>query len=152
MHLDWQIKFYPELTTNEFHDIIELRLRAFVVEQNCSYLDLDGKDKKCYHVICRDGFGKVVATARILPPGLSYPEVAIGRVVIDESIRGNGIGHELMNKSMAFSNEEFGNASIRISAQKHLENYYSKHGFISTGKEYLEDDIPHVEMLHTPNL
>jgi ElaA protein len=150
MHLDWQVKYYPELSTNEFHDIIALRLKAFVVEQNCSYLDLDGKDKKCYHLICRDGFGKVVATARILPQGISYPEVSIGRVVLDEEIRGKGIGHQLMEESMKFINEEFGVVPIRISAQKHLENYYNKHGFVSTGKEYLEDDIPHVEMLNTP--
>jgi len=150
MHLDWQVKFYPELSTNEFHDIIALRLKAFVVEQNCSYLDLDGKDKKCYHLICRDGFGRVVATARILPPGLAYPEVSIGRVVIDESIRGKGVGHELMIKAMAFAKEEFGDPLVRISAQSHLEKFYNKHGFVGTGKEYLEDDIPHMEMLHTP--
>jgi ElaA protein len=151
MHLDWQVKYYPELTTNEFHDIIALRLKAFVVEQNCSYLDLDGKDKKCYHLICRDGFGKVVATARILPPGISYTEVSIGRVVLDQEIRGKGIGHQLMEQSMKFINDEFGAVPVRISAQKHLENYYKTHNFISTGKEYLEDEIPHVEMLNTPN-
>lgn len=151
MHLDWQVKYYPELTTNEFHDIIALRLKAFVVEQNCSYLDLDGKDKKCYHLICRDGFGKVVATARILPPGISYTEVSIGRVVLDQEIRGKGNGHQLMEQSMKFINEEFGAVPVRISAQKHLENYYNTHNFISTGKEYLEDEIPHVEMLNTPN-
>jgi ElaA protein len=151
MHLDWQVKYYPELTTNEFHDIIALRLKAFVVEQNCSYLDLDGKDKKCYHLICRDGFGKVVATARILPPGISYTEVSIGRVVLDQEIRGKGIGHQLMEQSMKFINDEFGAVPVRISAQKHLENYYNTHNFISTGKEYLEDEIPHVEMLNTPN-
>jgi ElaA protein len=151
MHLDWQVKHYPELTTNEFHDLIALRLKAFVVEQNCSYLDLDGKDKKCYHLICRDGFGKVVATARILPPGISYSEVSIGRVVLDQEIRGKGIGHQLMEQSMKFINEEFGAVPVRISAQKHLENYYNTHNFFSTGKEYLEDEIPHVEMLNTPN-
>lgn len=151
MHLDWQVKHYPELTTNEFHDIIALRLKAFVVEQNCSYLDLDGKDKKCYHLICRDGFGKVVATARILPPGISYSEVSIGRVVLDQEIRGKGIGHQLMEQSMKFINDEFGAVPVRISAQKHLENYYNSHNFFSTGKEYLEDDIPHVEMLNNPN-
>jgi ElaA protein len=149
-HFAWQVKFYPELTLNEFHDIIALRLKAFVVEQNCAYLDLDGKDKKSYHLICRDGFGNVVATARILPPGLSYDEVAIGRVVIDESIRGKGIGHDLMKQSMKYAEEEFGKVPIRISAQKHLESYYNKHSFVSSGKEYLEDDIPHVEMLYTP--
>jgi ElaA protein len=151
MHFDWQVKHYPDLTTNEFHDIIALRLKAFVVEQNCSYLDLDGKDKKCYHLICRDGFGKVVATARILPPGIAYSEVSIGRVVLDQEMRGKGIGHQLMEQSMKFINEEFGVVPVRISAQKHLENYYKTHNFISTGKEYLEDEIPHVEMLNSPN-
>jgi len=151
MHLDWQIKPYSELSTTEFHDIIALRLKAFVVEQNCSYLDLDGKDKKCYHLICRDGQGKVVATARILHPGTSYPEVSIGRVVVEKSIRGQNIGDELMKKCMSYVVEEFGNVAIRISAQKHLESYYGKHKFTSTGKEYLEDAIPHVEMLFTPN-
>ena len=118
MHLNWQIKHYVDLTTNEFHDIIALRLNAFV------------------------------ATARILPPGLSYKEeCAIGRVVIDENIRGKGIGHELMDKSVDFAKVEFGGAPIKISAQKHLENYYNQHQFKSTGNEYLEDGIPHVEMI-----
>lgn len=152
MILDWQIKHFSEITTSEFHDLVVLRMKAFVVEQNCSYLDLDGKDKKCYHLICRDGLGHVVATARLIPPGLSYKEVSIGRVVIDDKIRGMGKGHELMEKCMAFSKDEFGSVPIRISAQKHLETYYEKHGFKSTGKEYLEDDIPHVEMLFTPEM
>ena len=150
MHLNWLIKPYNELTTTEFHDIIALRLKAFVVEQNCSYLDLDGKDKKCYHLLCRDGQGKVVSTARILHPGTSYPEVSIGRVVVDQSIRGNGIGHELMTKCMEYVLEEFGNVAIRISAQKQLEGYYKKHNFLPTGIEYIEDNIPHIEMLFTP--
>lgn len=151
MVLNWQIKHYNDLTINEFHDIIALRLKAFVVEQNCAYLDLDGKDKKSYHLICRNGMGNVVATARILPPGISYDLASIGRVVIDETIRGNGIGHELMKKSVEFALLEFGNSPIQISAQKHLEKYYEQHQFFSTGNEYLEDDIPHVEMRFTPN-
>ena len=150
MHLDWQIKHYRDLSLNEFHDIIKLRLEAFVVEQNCAYLDLDGKDKKCYHLLCRDGKGNIIATARVLPPGLTYPDAAIGRVVIHEEVRGHGLGHDLMDKCIEFSNVEFGHSPIRISAQKHLENYYGKHAFVSTGKEYLEDGIPHVEMLLNP--
>lgn len=151
MHLEWQIKPYQELSLNEFHDIIALRINVFVVEQDCPYQDLDGKDKKSYHVICRDGKGDIVATARIVPPGISYDSPSIGRVVIDESIRGNGIGHELMNKCVDYSLLEFGNGLITISAQKHLEKYYGSHDFTSTGKEYLEDGIPHVEMTYLPN-
>lgn len=150
MHLDWQIKHYTDLSLNEFHDIVALRLEAFVVEQNCAYLDLDGKDKKSYHLICRNGKGDVVATARILPPGLAYKDAAIGRVVIDEEIRGHGIGHDLMDRCIQFASKEFGGSPIIISAQKHLEKYYQHHGFVSTGSEYLEDNIPHVEMMLTP--
>lgn len=150
MHLNWQIKLYSDLSLNEFHDIIALRLGAFVVEQNCAYLELDGKDKKCYHLICRNGMGDTVATARILPPGVAYKDAAIGRVVIHEEIRGKGIGHDLMDKCIEFCVTEFGGAPIRISAQKHLEKYYEKHKFYSTGKEYDEDGIPHVEMLLQP--
>lgn len=149
MHLDWQIVHYTELSINEFHDIVALRLKAFVVEQNCAYLDLDGKDKKSYHVICRDGKGDIVATARILPPGLKYKEASIGRVVINEEIRGHGVGQELMNKALDFSQLEFGASPVKISAQKHLETYYEIFGFKSTGEEYIEDTIPHVEMEKT---
>ena len=148
MHLDWQIKHYNDLSINEFHDIIALRIKAFVVEQNCTYQDLDGKDKKAYHLIVRNGMGDIVATSRLLPPGLSYEnECAIGRVVIDETIRGQGIGHDLMDRCVKFSILEFGETPIKISAQKHLEKYYEQHDFKSTGNEYLEDGIPHVEMI-----
>jgi ElaA protein len=150
MVLNWQVKHYNDLSLNEFHDIIALRIKVFVVEQNCPYLELDGKDKKAYHLICRNGTGDIVATARILPPGVSYDDTSIGRVVIDESIRGNGAGHDLMIKSVEFCGVEFGNTPIQISAQKHLEKYYEQHQFYSTGKEYLEDNIPHVEMRFTP--
>ncbi len=148
MYFNWQIKPYLELTTNEFHDLAQLRQRVFIVEQNCPYLDLDGKDKKSYHVIGRDGKGTIVATARILHPGMSYPEVSIGRVVIAEENRGSGLGNVLMQETMNFCKDEFGaDVTIRISAQEYLLNYYKNHGFESTGKKYLEDDIPHVEMI-----
>ena len=151
MQLNWLVKPFSEITAIEFHDLIQLRLKVFVIEQNCVYLDVDGKDKKCYHVLCRDGKGKVVATARIVPPGISYTELSIGRVVVDQSLRGTGAGHTLIEKCKEYIKEEFGDVAIRISAQKHLEGYYGKHNFIATGKEYLEDDIPHSEMLYTPS-
>ena len=93
----------------------------------------------------------MIATARILPPGLAYDLCAIGRIVLEEEERGNGLGHALMEECMKYALAEFGNSPIMISAQKHLENYYGKHGFISTGNEYLEDGIPHVEMKFEPN-
>lgn len=103
-------------------------------------------------MICRDGMGNLAGTARILPAGLAYKDAcAIGRVVIRENLRGAGHGHTLMNKCVEFCVNEFGGTPILISAQKHLEQYYEKHNFKSTGKEYLEDGIPHVEMIFTKN-
>ena len=146
--LNFQIKHFNELSLIEFHDLIALRVKIFVVEQNCSYLELDGKDKISYHVICRNGTGEIMATARILPQGISYEEVSIGRVVTDESVRGKGEGHLLMKACMDFIRKEFGRVPVKISAQSHLEKFYNAHLFFSTGKEYLEDDIPHMEMLY----
>jgi ElaA protein len=150
MKLNYQFKHFYELSASEFHDLLAVRLKAFVVEQNCSYLDLDGKDKKCYHAICRDGKGNIVATARVIPPGISYQDSSIGRVVIDENYRGEGLGHELMTQCVDFIFAEFGKVPIRISAQKYLERFYNVHLFFSIGKEYLEDGIPHLEMLYSP--
>ncbi len=150
MNLSWQFKYFTELTTVEFHDLIALRLNAFVMEQNAKYVDLDGKDKKCYHMICRDGFGNIVATARIIPAGISYHEVSIGRAVVASEIRGNQFGVELLNRCMIFIKEEFGDVPVRISAQKHLEKFYTRFGFESTTNEYEEAGIHHVEMLYTP--
>jgi len=148
MGFSWQIKHYSELSVDEFHDILQLRIEVFVVEQNCPYQEVDGKDKDSFHVICSDEKNQVCATARILPNGIYYPDdVAIGRVVVHKKNRGATLGHELMRESLAFISKQFGATSIRISAQEHLSNYYQSHGFIETGKAYLEDGIPHVEML-----
>ena len=149
--MNFQIKHFKELSLTEFHDLIQLRVKIFVVEQNCSYLELDGKDKLSYHAISRNAKGEIIATARILPKGISYKEVSIGRVVTDESVRGKGEGHLLMNACMDFICKEFGRVPVKISAQSHLEKFYNAHLFFSTGKEYLEDDIPHVEMLYVPH-
>lgn len=145
-----QFKPYSELTLNEFHDIIQLRIAVFVIEQNCPYQELDGKDKKSYHMICRNGTGELIGTLRILPKGISYEEISIGRVVLNESARGKKNGHTIMKEALEFIKSEFGNTPIRISAQKHLENFYTSHQFKSTLKEYLEDGIPHIEMLYQP--
>ena len=148
--MNFEIKAFDSLSLHEFHDLVALRIQVFVIEQNCPYQDLDGKDKKSLHVIGRNAKGEILATARILPAGISYPEVAIGRVVVDPSERGTGAGHALMRSCMEFIENQFGKVLVRLSAQSHLEKFYNQHQFISTGKEYLEDGIPHVEMLYLP--
>src|SRR5690606_21265775 len=104
------------------------------------------------HMICRDGFGNIVATARILPAGVSYDEVSLGRVVVAEERRGNQFGIELMTRSMRFIKDEFGDVPVRGSVQKHLEKFLNRFGFESTGNEYDEAGLPHVEMLYTPKI
>jgi len=142
------VQLYSTLSLDHFHDIIALRIKIFVIEQDCPYQDLDGKDKLAHHLFYTNNEDEVVAATRILPQNISYAEVSIGRVVVDEKCRGTGLGHLIMEESMNFVQAEFGQVDVRLSAQKHLENYYGKHGFRSTGKEYLEDGIPHVEMLY----
>ena len=147
MTFEHKVKLFNELSLEEFHDIIALRIKIFIIEQDCPYQELDGKDKIAFHLFYKNETSDIIATTRILPGGSAYEEVSIGRVVVDDSYRGTGLGHQLMADSMKFVKEKFGQVPVRLSAQKHLEKYYGNHGFHSTGKEYLEDGIPHVEML-----
>ncbi len=150
--MDVFIKQFDELSLIEFHDIVALRISVFVVEQNCPYQELDGKDKMSFHLFVKEG-DSIVGTARILPPGLSYPEIAIGRVVSSIDKRDCGLGHLIMEESLKFiSNHWKDPQNVKLSAQSHLKKYYEKHGFTSTGKEYLEDGIPHTEMILVKNV
>jgi ElaA protein len=148
MKFEHQVKSFQELSLEEFHDIIALRIQIFIIEQNCPYQEVDGKDKLAHHLFFKNEMDEIIAVTRILPQGISYAEVAIGRVVVHEDYRGTGLGNQLMADSMNFVRDKYGEVPVRLSAQKHLENYYGNHGFKSTGKEYLEDGIPHVEMLY----
>ena len=144
MKINWYIKKFNELSTAEFHDIIQLRLAVFVVEQDCVYQDLDGKDRTALHIIGRNEEDAIVATARILHE--NSKKVIIGRVVVEKKFRKYGLGKELMKQSISNIIRLYGNIQINIAAQKYLLNFYSSLGFVSSGKEYLEDGIPHVEM------
>jgi ElaA protein len=141
------ILHYSKLSLETFHDLVALRISVFVVEQNCPYQELDGNDKNAFHVIVRDE-GNIIGTARILNPGVAYQEPAIGRVVSASSHRHAGVGHLIMQKAMAFIENHYGQRSARLSAQTHLVKFYEHHGFVSTGKTYLEDNIPHTEMVY----
>lgn len=148
--LKWDFKHYKELSLDEFHDILALRINVFVVEQNCPYQEIDGKDKDAHHLLCKNEHGKIVGTLRVLPSGSAYETVGIGRIVLDPTERGNQQGHQMMQEAMNFVNTKYGNIPVKLSAQKHLEGFYKKHKFKSTNKEYLEDGIPHVLMEYLP--
>ena len=147
MSIIWKIKKFEELSTTELYEIMQLRLAVFSVEQNCAYQDADGKDLKCFHLSGVDSEGELIVYSRIVPPGVSFKEVSIGRVISSSNARGTGAGKELMKKSLDFITEQFGKVPVRIGAQCYLIKFYSGFGFEISGEEYLEDNIPHIEML-----
>jgi ElaA protein len=150
MKLTWQIKEWHQLSTEELYEILALRTEVFIIEQNCPYQDTDGKDKKSQHVFAQDEKGKVHACARLVKAGVSYTEPSIGRVATSAAVRRTGAGKELMQRCMEHYRNQLSNPTIRISAQSYLKKFYSEFGFVQVSEEYLEDDIPHIEMLFTP--
>lgn len=145
MEIKWQIKPFERLSVNELYDILRLRSEVFVVEQNCVYLDIDGKDKLALHVF-GEYEGVIVAHSRLFGPGISFDYSSIGRVVVAAHYRDKKWGHELMQESISAINHHFGESRITIGAQLYLKKFYEFHGFIQTSEMYLEDDIPHIEM------
>lgn len=139
-------KSFSELSTKELYDILKLRAEVFVVEQNCVYQDIDGKDQKALHVI---GFknDKIVAYCRIFKPGDYFEKASIGRVVVAVNERKFGYGHVIFQHSVEAVKKFFNETSIKISAQLYLKKFYESHGFFQVGEGYLEDDIPHIGML-----
>ena len=143
----WKAKKFKKLSVDEYFELLHLRTEVFVVEQNCSYQEVDEKDRQSIHLFGRIGEGEIMAVLRILPAGVSYPEISIGRVALKKEYRGKGIADTLMKEALTIIENEFGAQPIRISAQDYLKNFYLKHGFKAVGEIYLEDGIPHVEML-----
>ena len=145
MKISWKIKTWEQLKTNELYSILKLRSKVFVVEQNCVYQDIDDKDKLAIHVF---GFveGKIIAYSRLFNKKEYFKETSFGRAIVKKEIRNQGLGEELVKRSIDVIKTNFGKKSIKISAQAHLQNFYKKNGFKSKGETYLEDGIPHVAM------
>ena len=143
--LNWSIKPFQALSVDELYDLLRLRSEIFVVEQNCVYLDLDGKDKVALHLF-GEFEGKIVAHARLFKAGISFDNASIGRVVVDANYRDKKWGHDLMQEAIAGVLLHFGESHITIGAQLYLKKFYESHGFVQTSEMYLEDDIPHIEM------
>jgi len=144
--VSWILKNFEELTNKELHDIYQLRVNIFIVEQNCPYPEIDGKDVNSLHLFKTEG-EVIVAYSRLLPPGLSYEQPSIGRVIVNEKFRGQGLGNELMSSAIKIVKEKWSGASIKIQAQSYLQSFYESLGFVQVTDEYLEDNIPHIDML-----
>lgn len=146
MQLNWVHKKFNELSAPELYAIMQLRNEVFVVEQNCVYQDADDKDQASVH-LCGWDNEKLVAYTRIIPPGISYTEASIGRVVISPAYRKTGSGRQLMKESINLTHILFNCSVIRIGAQVYLTDFYQSLGFVQCSPPYLEDGIPHIEMI-----
>ena len=146
MNLTHRVKAFQELTNQELYEILKLRSEVFVVEQNCVFQDMDDKDQKCYHVMLYAD-DQLVAYSRLVPAGLSYHEMAIGRVITAASVRGQGLGKMVMDLSIDHCRKIFGSGAIRIGAQTYALGFYSSLGFVAEGETFDEDGIEHIEMV-----
>ncbi len=143
--MEFIVKSFNEFSIHELYEILQLRSEVFVVEQDCVYQDVDGKDQKSLHVF---GFknDKIVAYTRIFKPGDYFKNASIGRVVVASKERKYGYGHDLIKASIEAVKTHFKVDKITISAQVYLKKFYESHGFKQVGEEYLEDGIPHIKM------
>lgn len=139
-------KSFDELTTDELYALLQLRAEVFVVEQDCVYQDVDGKDQKAIHVLGYKDHD-LVAYTRIFGPGDYFKQASIGRVVVRQNERQHKYGYHLMQRSIAVVLNRFGEKTIKISAQTYLKAFYNNLGFSETGEQYLEDGIPHMAMI-----
>ena len=146
--LQWVYKSFNELTNTELYAIMQLRIAIFSVEQNCAYQDADNKDFQSFHLAAWDN-NVLVAYCRILPPKLSFKEASIGRVITAADYRKNGTGRVLMQKAITLTLQQFNCSQIAIGAQLYLKKFYNSLGFNQVSDTYLEDGIPHIEMLYT---
>jgi len=140
------IKTFKELSLNELYEILQLRSKVFMLEQDCVYQDIDGKDEKALHILGKKD-EKVIAYTRCFKGGDYFKEASIGRVVVEKSKRKYNYGNEIMLASISAIENEFKTKTIKISAQVYLNKFYTQLGFKNIGKVYLEDGIPHIAMI-----
>jgi ElaA protein len=146
MNVTHKIKAFDQLTVYELYEVLKLRSEVFVVEQNCVFLDQDDKDQKCYHLMLYSD-DQLVGYSRLVPAGLSYTEMAIGRVVTSPSARGKGMGRIVMELAIEYCHKLFGPGDIRLGAQTYALGFYASLGFVAEGDTYDEDGIEHIEMV-----
>lgn len=143
--LSWKVSRFDELTRDELYEILHLRCKIFVVEQDAPYLDMDYKDQKALHL---QGYvdGRLVAYCRLFSAGGYFDQACIGRVIVAQEYRKYGFGHELMKRAVEIEESLLGEKKITISAQLYLKKFYESHGFKQTSEMYLEDGLPHIQM------
>lgn len=142
----WKIKKFEELSASELYEILRVRTEVFIIEQHCNYQDEDNYDQKAIHLFAENN-GEILAYCRLFHKGIKYPEASIGRVLTTQKARGKNLGKLLIKYAIETIENRFRTSEIRISAQDYLLKFYGDFGFQDTGKKYLEDEIPHTEMV-----
>ncbi|NKB81246.1 MAG: GNAT family N-acetyltransferase [Nitrospirales bacterium] len=147
--ITWDVRRFQELTVDQLFQTMQLRVNVFVVEQACAYPELDAYDRhvEVRHLLGCDACGQVLAYARILPAGLCYPEVGLGRLVVSAQARGCGMGHQLVQRALYEIATCWPGSMVKIAAQVYLQGFYEQHGFTPVSDPYLEDGISHMDML-----
>ena len=141
------IKSFEELSIDELYEICRARFEVFVCSQRIyQENDFDYIDKKAYHIFFQEE-NKIVAYCRVIPKGISYDYVAIGRVLVLQEYRGKGIATELMKKAISFIHDNLKENKIVVSAQIYVKDLYQGVGFKSVSDIYDECEIPHVKMI-----
>lgn len=145
--MNWIIKSFDALSTTELYKIIQARIAVFTVEQDCPYQDADDKDFSATHLWLQDEAGNIKAYCRLLPSGISYTEPSVGRVLTGATSRKEGLGRKMMEKAIEYIQQTWESPNIRISGQLYLKEFYQSLGFQQISEPYMEDNIPHIEML-----
>jgi ElaA protein len=148
--LPWKLKDFEDLSPGEIYDILALRSQIFVVEQNCVFQEIDGKDKNAFHLFVHTPEMEVVAACRLLASASQGPYCAIGRLVVAESCRNIGLGRKIFGKAIEECHRRWPEKTIFIEAQAYLEKFYSGFGFQRHTEVYMLDGIPHLQMLKSP--
>ncbi|MDR7047908.1 ElaA protein [Duganella sp. 3397] len=148
--IEWQWLAFDEISRRDWYEVLRQRQQVFILEQTCLYPDIDGLDPHCHHLMAWrevDGQRVLQASLRVLPPGLKYHEMSIGRVLTTEAARGTGIGRALLDRAMPLADALHPGHACRIGAQAHLEKFYGGYGFVTVTEPYDEDGIMHIDML-----
>ncbi|TCT20330.1 ElaA protein [Melghiribacillus thermohalophilus] len=145
--MTWNFKSFEELSKEELYAILKERVDVFVVEQACPYPEIDGYDEQSWHLYYEDQ-GDIAAYCRLIPAGVMYDESSIGRVLVKKEYRGSGLAREMMGKAMEIMKNEWTVSRIKLHAQEYLKDFYGSFGFLPVTDVYLEDGIPHIDMIY----
>ena len=153
--IEWQWLPFDDIPARDWYEVLRQRQQVFILEQTCLYPDIDGLDPHCHHLMAWrtvDGQRVLQASLRVLPPGLKYDEMSIGRVLTTQAARGTGIGRALLDQAMPLVDALYPRHACRIGAQAHLEKFYGGFGFVTVTEPYDEDGIMHIDMLRPASI